>query len=286
MNKKNNSTSQSIKPEILPETPTADVFVISCRQLAYEKEMLDIVDMIDYKQGRSRRGPRHTPRLLRSPNKRLKEAGILIDRPKSTYVNSYDFRASKSRLSHVSHGVSPMPTRGLSSATTYHQQRPITSKRENNSLLLPTDFGRDSVTPVCRDIENRSPDNLLLDRYIRQVRTTSRKSKSKKDQHNTLHNSSSNHIYATKTSMTRQNLHLTPENLRLRHTELDVPAVPRSKISMGDNYRFEHDLNTSTKKLAFSNTCSTSGNRIQYTSYGHHLPNRHKSYVSQGINRC
>lgn len=216
------------QPDVDEDTDTdcilADVFVIDCRQLAYEKELLEIVNLIDFKQGcllKTLKPPEHKPRLIRSAKQRRLEAQLEKDMV-----------------------LPPDRTPTPGSASNLHRQRmhrakmssPNVQSNSNNSKHLSLDrvTNNQATIPVIPS----TPE--LLTSQTHECDPSPPPTQTK-------HQSVQPRVRLTKTAVVRRNfLHVSAEDLKSRHNEVTDLELPRQRVkSTLGHYRLDRRLNKS-----------------------------------------
>ena len=242
------SVSTSAKPLPIPSTPLADVYVISCRELAYEKGLFDLVTFIDYKQGRMLKTLKplgHTPRLHKSANRRLEESGMLIDLP----------------LTKMAAGEQRSATRTSGRQSAFAAKTPVAGRSSKlasrNTCYTPARHASTArLSPGLSDLGDAPDYSVTLSKYLSQQKPAMRN-------HSTLVSPPAEYIiYPTRTSMARKNFTTSNTMLDLKHPECSTPLA-KPHIAPGMNYAFE-------KKI--SALCPS--DNYSFKSYRNHLPQR------------
>ncbi|KAF6041372.1 hypothetical protein EB796_000326 [Bugula neritina] len=245
-------------------TATADVFVVNCRQLAYEKEMLDIVNLIDYKQGcllRTLKPPNHPVRLIKS-----------------------------ARVANNAADTALPPDRAERSSANIHRRK-YKKAREKHNLIIPSSAGRHLGREIRQEetITNLSQVPLLDAAYQQDVvakRKASAAILAAKNRHvfssfndydsHSKPRQSSAMIRLTKAALMRQRAASAAptadeQQLTLRHPE-SVETSPRVTTP---GLRADYDRRVKSRSFVDAPARPVSY-KPSPTSYGNHLPFRRK----------
>lgn len=255
-------------------TALADVFVVTCRQLAYEKEMYNIVNLIDYKQGcllKWLKPPNHKVRLTKSARlaneAALKEPVLPPDRSNTSKRLISRKRYRKQRNSLRSTALSPPTIHVMNAAEKTPQEESLSQ--------LPTDIGSSQRPSSTCDAES----TVVVNDSSRRMSHTARHRQSLTPR-----------VHLTKTAIVRQRENLLStktDQLQLRHPESLEVFLTRPSTRQ----RTEFDRSTiKSEQRARVLSSKPLQPKINSSSYGHHLPFRRKpiifdSYVEQMVKK-
>jgi len=254
----------------IPSTPIADLFPVSCRELAYEKEMLELVKLIDFKEGcmlRTWQPPNHEKRILKSPEERLREFGVL--------ACDYQLDYKESPLKDL---PEPKPRRKISKASKSAKSISIPTHHDfsmsTNLLTVPTSDAlsvksEDSVTST-----GSNPTQRLSSPTPYPVAPLSPK--------DNANSRAQSHYRLTKSFLCRKNFTYGQGDLNLRHAELsDIKKLPKMLPTSVADFKFERRMSKSAKQLTTVTISDTS--LLQSSKSLRHSANasRRTSYTRQ-----
>ncbi|XP_067934260.1 uncharacterized protein [Watersipora subatra] len=250
-------------------TALADVFVVSCRQLAYEKEMYNIVNLIDFKQGcllKWLKPPSHNVRLIKSA-RLANEASIEPILPPDR-MRCPPTLISRKRTNRHKHKLKNSTVSSPQAHTEPSDLSLVAQPPSNNSNWLPNPSSVHESESVV--LQNGSS------------WCGSEKARGRHDRNTTNHGQClTPNIHMTKTAVIRQrknNLSIYDQRYRLRHPESSDISLTRPSTRQQSG---------SEKQPVVPENCS---NRVLYrqqpktghSSYANHLPFRRKPIHFEG----
>ena len=278
----------------------ADVFVVDCRQLAYEKEMSSIVNLIDYKNGclpKWLKPPDHVPRIIRSANQRRLEAQREKDMmlpPDRTPTPGRKHMCGNNRRR-----ITPSP---LSVFSGHSNQLPTAEAHSNSLTVPPISIPPPSVTPLTSH-RSHSSHHSHISQQQKPVQSAHHQSHQQStspsqplftpspqrcDSANMgpLYQPPHARIRLTKTAVVRRSyVTASMEDMKTRHnelTDLEISTPQRTKSSMSGfiadrriNKPFQHRFSLPTRssqaKVTHQPLSLSSSATRRKPIYAHHL---------------
>lgn len=267
-------------------TALADVFVVTCRQLAYEREMYNIVNLIDFKQGcllKWLKPPNHKIRLIKSARiakvASLREPVLPPDRPHLFLAKPLSKRRSRSKK----HGMA-LPLATQQPASTVQSEALPEPAEPEKAVAVPTAAAEPSL--VQRPSSTCDLESIAIGREppTRAASTVRGRTIVYTPSHRQSLQPSPG-IRLTKTAVVRQresHLANTDEQYCLRHPEFSDTVLVKPRSHQSCDSKIQRCMN---RPIPCSDTHSSRGRQLPSTStssYGHHLPFRRKPVLLDG----
>lgn len=281
----------------IADEEVADVFVVDCRQLAYEKEMSSIVNLIDFKLGclpKWLKPPDHIPRLIKSANQRRLEADLIRDM--ALPADRTPTPGRKRRCGVNNRRITSSPLSQIS-APSIHSCQPSTDMNSNSLAVPPITV---PVPPSASPMSSHRSHSSLHSLNSQQNHNPSQHqsgpsqplfTRTRPLRCDSAYTGPPSHppnarIRLTKTAVVRRSfVAASMEDMKIRHneiTDLEISSSQRTKSSMSGfiadlrvskpfQHRFSLPTQSSQAKVSHHTLSFPSCNTKRKPIYAHHL---------------